>query len=250
MWVCPRTKMGLPVYPCGFARSPIWVCQCSKMGTPSHPYGCDLVPRWVCPCTHVGLAAHPDGFGLVPRRVCPRTQMGHRKDPPDFRAALGAGGPEPSRGAGFHEGGRGHSCPLHAWVFAAAPPFQKMAGRSARAPLGIHPRPAAQRPWSAPVLWSSGKPGWPGPGPLNDDRALPAEGAERRRGAALRGRCARSGVRLGQTADLKAAGAGLTRPVRGRLRRTRSGHRCQRRAGGRNPRPWAAAAGSRAARAG
>ena len=242
-WVCHRTHMGVTSYQDGSASVPMWVCPGTRIGTPVYPCGSSRAPIWVCHCTHMDSRMHPNGFGLLPRWVRPRTQMGHRKDPPVFRAALGAGGPASTKGA-------------RARLPASFPGSSRLRRHFKRWRSGVpallseSPRPAAQRPWSAPVLWSSGKPGWPGPGLLHDDTALPAEGAERRRGAALRERCARSGVRLCPSADLKAAGAGLTRPDRGRLRRTGSGHRCRRRAGGRSPRPWAAAAGSRAARAG
>src|SRR5690606_22042492 len=132
IWVCSFTHMGLLVHPCGFARSPVSVRPCTHVGVTSYQDGSAHAPIWVCQCTHLGTRMHPDGFGLVPRWVRPRTQMGGRKDPPVFRTALGAGGPKLGCRAGFHEGERGHSCPLHAWVFAAAPPFQKKAGVPAR----------------------------------------------------------------------------------------------------------------------
>lgn len=104
----PCTRMGVSVYPYGFARVPTWVWPCPRMGLPAYPDGSASVPRWVCPFTHMGTRPNlPESRALqawypgksarftgtprwVPTHVCQNhrhTQMGTRPNLPDSRAS-------------------------------------------------------------------------------------------------------------------------------------------------------------------
>jgi hypothetical protein len=65
-WVCPHTKLGVPMQRVGCAHTPRQVCPNTKAGVPTHPAGWFQQPRWEGGPNGLGFSFLPIHLSIVP----------------------------------------------------------------------------------------------------------------------------------------------------------------------------------------